>query len=56
VDAPKLNRSLWLETAEPRYSRLAANIDVDVAIVGAGITGVTAAALLKAAGAATTAC
>ena len=39
MDAPKLNRSLWLETAEPRYSRLAANIDVDVAIVGAGITG-----------------
>jgi glycine/D-amino acid oxidase-like deaminating enzyme/nitrite reductase/ring-hydroxylating ferredoxin subunit len=51
VDAPRLNRSLWLETAGPGYSPLTANVDVDVAVVGAGITGVTAAALLKAAGA-----
>ena len=51
MEVPRLNRSFWLETAGPRYSRLIANVDVDVAVVGAGITGVTAAALLKAAGA-----
>jgi glycine/D-amino acid oxidase-like deaminating enzyme/nitrite reductase/ring-hydroxylating ferredoxin subunit len=46
----KLNRPLWLETAETRYPRLTDALDVDVAVVGAGITGVTAAHLLKQAG------
>lgn len=43
--------SPWIETT-PRTShpKLAADLDVDVAIVGAGITGITAAVLLKRAG------
>jgi glycine/D-amino acid oxidase-like deaminating enzyme/nitrite reductase/ring-hydroxylating ferredoxin subunit len=47
VTAPRLNRSLWLENAEQRYPRLDGVVDVDVAVIGAGITGVTAAHLLK---------
>jgi glycine/D-amino acid oxidase-like deaminating enzyme/nitrite reductase/ring-hydroxylating ferredoxin subunit len=47
-----LPRSLWLETAQaPRYPRLEHDLTVDVAVVGAGIVGVTAALLLKQAGA-----
>src|SRR6187401_2807913 len=46
----KLNRSLWLEPAETRFSSLASTLDVDVAVIGAGITGVTTAHLLKQAG------
>jgi glycine/D-amino acid oxidase-like deaminating enzyme/nitrite reductase/ring-hydroxylating ferredoxin subunit len=43
---------LWESTVErPRYPRLEEdNLHVDVAIVGGGITGITAATLLKAAG------
>jgi glycine/D-amino acid oxidase-like deaminating enzyme/nitrite reductase/ring-hydroxylating ferredoxin subunit len=48
--APKLNRPLWLEPAEPRYPALSSSLDVDVAVIGAGITGVTTAYLLKQAG------
>ena len=47
MNAQRLNRSYWLETARPRFPRLEGTIEVDVAIVGAGITGVTAAHLLK---------
>jgi glycine/D-amino acid oxidase-like deaminating enzyme/nitrite reductase/ring-hydroxylating ferredoxin subunit len=46
MTAPRLNRPLWLESAETRYLPLAGDLDVDVAVVGAGITGVTAAYLL----------
>lgn len=45
--APRLNRSLWLEHANSAYPRLTHDLDVDVAVIGAGITGVTAAHLLK---------
>lgn len=47
---PKLNRPYWLETAEPAYAALAGDLDVDVAVIGAGITGAAAAYLLKQAG------
>jgi glycine/D-amino acid oxidase-like deaminating enzyme/nitrite reductase/ring-hydroxylating ferredoxin subunit len=50
MDAPRLNRPLWLESAEVRYPRLEEVVDVDVAVIGAGITGVNAAHLLKAEG------
>jgi glycine/D-amino acid oxidase-like deaminating enzyme/nitrite reductase/ring-hydroxylating ferredoxin subunit len=44
--------SLWLDTAQgPRYPALDRDVEVDVAVVGAGITGVTTAHLLKEAGA-----
>ncbi len=44
-------QSLWLDTVElPEYPKLEGNIEVDVAIVGAGITGLTTAYLLKEAG------
>ena len=48
--ARKLNRPLWLESAEPRYAGLTEGLAVDVAVIGAGITGVTTAHLLKQAG------
>ena len=44
-------RSYWTEsTTMPRYGRLNRDLDVDVVVVGAGITGLTAAYLLKRAG------
>jgi glycine/D-amino acid oxidase-like deaminating enzyme/nitrite reductase/ring-hydroxylating ferredoxin subunit len=43
--------SFWLETTpETDYPKLADDLSVDVAVVGAGITGITAAVLLKRAG------
>jgi glycine/D-amino acid oxidase-like deaminating enzyme/nitrite reductase/ring-hydroxylating ferredoxin subunit len=43
--------SLWIATTpETAYPALAGEVDVDVAVVGAGITGVTTAVLLKRAG------
>jgi glycine/D-amino acid oxidase-like deaminating enzyme/nitrite reductase/ring-hydroxylating ferredoxin subunit len=43
--------SLWEDTArESGYPRLAGDLSVDVAVIGAGITGLTAATLLKQAG------
>lgn len=43
--------SLWTATTEPtRYNALKGRIDVDVAVVGAGITGLTAALMLQEAG------
>ena len=50
MSAPRLNRSLWLEDAEGVYPRLTNDLVVDVAVIGAGITGVSAAHLLKQAG------
>ena len=40
----------WLRTPFPRFRRLDRNLNVDVAVVGAGITGITTALLLKRAG------
>jgi glycine/D-amino acid oxidase-like deaminating enzyme/nitrite reductase/ring-hydroxylating ferredoxin subunit len=41
----------WEETSSmPRYAALDRNLDVDVVVIGAGITGLTAAYLLKRAG------
>lgn len=43
--------SLWTETAPgPRYAPLDADVEVDVCVIGAGITGLTTAYLLKQAG------
>lgn len=50
MPAPKLNRPYWLESAEPVYAPLAGDVEVDVAVIGAGITGVAAAYELKQAG------
>ena len=48
---PSASRSLWIAgTRYPRFPRLQGDLKVDVAVVGAGITGLTAATLLKAAG------
>ena len=50
MPAPRLNRPLWLEHADSRYPALEGDVEVDVAVIGAGITGATAAHLLKQAG------
>jgi glycine/D-amino acid oxidase-like deaminating enzyme/nitrite reductase/ring-hydroxylating ferredoxin subunit len=48
---PTASKSLWVATGpEARFPRLSRNIRVDVAVVGGGITGLTAATLLKRAG------
>lgn len=48
---PAASRSLWIaDTRYPRFPTLRGDLAVDVAVVGAGITGLTAAFLLKAAG------
>jgi glycine/D-amino acid oxidase-like deaminating enzyme/nitrite reductase/ring-hydroxylating ferredoxin subunit len=49
--APILNSPLWLSRADTAYPPLSTEVDVDVAVVGGGITGVTAAYLLKRSGA-----
>src|SRR5687768_4113442 len=50
-ELPSKSRSLWIATAPgPTYPPLAGDLAVDVAIVGAGITGITAAGILKDAG------
>jgi len=42
------HRSVWLATAEqPSFPALEQNVDVDVAVVGGGITGLTTALLLQ---------
>ena len=46
----RLNHPLWLDGADTAYPVLSQRLDVDVAVIGAGITGVTAAFLLKQAG------
>jgi glycine/D-amino acid oxidase-like deaminating enzyme/nitrite reductase/ring-hydroxylating ferredoxin subunit len=45
-----LNRPLWLEDAGQSYPQLEGERSVDVAVIGAGITGATTAWLLKQAG------
>jgi glycine/D-amino acid oxidase-like deaminating enzyme/nitrite reductase/ring-hydroxylating ferredoxin subunit len=45
-----LNRPLWLEDAETVYPPPSGALEVDVAVIGAGITGATTALLLKGAG------
>jgi glycine/D-amino acid oxidase-like deaminating enzyme/nitrite reductase/ring-hydroxylating ferredoxin subunit len=47
VEAPILNRPLWLDGADTDFAPLEGDLDVDVAVVGAGITGATTACLLK---------
>lgn len=48
IDASDASRSLWPATAEiDEFPVLHGDIEVDVAVVGAGITGVTVAHLLK---------
>ena len=43
--------SLWVETApETDYPTMAPGLEVDVAVLGGGIAGLTAASLLKEAG------
>lgn len=44
------SRPVWLEATRPQFPTLAANASFDVVIVGGGITGLTAAYLLKQAG------
>ena len=38
--------SIWMETAQPALSALAANVQADVCVIGAGISGLTTAFLL----------
>ncbi len=48
---PGHQHSLWIDTApDTDFPPLQENLEVDVAIIGGGITGITAATLLKAAG------
>jgi glycine/D-amino acid oxidase-like deaminating enzyme/nitrite reductase/ring-hydroxylating ferredoxin subunit len=46
----RVNSPLWLDGAETEYPAVDGALDVDVAVVGAGITGTTTAYLLKRAG------
>ena len=49
--SPHQNESLWIATAPgPHYPALGGDVDVDVAVLGAGIAGLTTALLLKRAG------
>ena len=41
----------WAATKLPRFPSLSRNLEVDVVIIGAGLTGITAAWLLKRSGA-----
>ena len=45
------NISFWIDSVPiQRFPRLQSNVKVDIVVIGAGITGVTAAYLLKQAG------
>jgi glycine/D-amino acid oxidase-like deaminating enzyme/nitrite reductase/ring-hydroxylating ferredoxin subunit len=51
VFPPGSSRSLWIETTpETSFERLEKGVSVDVAVIGGGIAGITAAYLLKQAG------
>lgn len=51
IELPKDKHSYWMEsTNSPDYPQLTGTVTVDVAIVGAGIVGLTAAYLLKESG------
>ena len=46
-----MHRSIWLDKkSRPSYPPLFGNLQTEVAVIGAGITGLTAALLLKQAG------
>jgi glycine/D-amino acid oxidase-like deaminating enzyme len=47
---PRLNSPYWLEGADTSFPTLTSELEVDVAVIGAGITGCSAAYLLKQAG------
>jgi glycine/D-amino acid oxidase-like deaminating enzyme/nitrite reductase/ring-hydroxylating ferredoxin subunit len=48
---PKSSQSLWIAPRRaPAFPQLRSNLTVDVAVIGGGITGITAATLLKRAG------
>jgi glycine/D-amino acid oxidase-like deaminating enzyme len=48
LQLPRVERSLWRDSyTESIYARLSGEVEVDVVIVGAGITGLTTAYLLK---------
>ena len=45
------SQSYWMASVDfPEYEQLSGNLDVDVAIIGGGITGITSAFLLKQSG------
>jgi glycine/D-amino acid oxidase-like deaminating enzyme/nitrite reductase/ring-hydroxylating ferredoxin subunit len=46
----RLNSPYWLEGADTSFPTLSSDLEVDVAVIGAGITGCSAAYLLKQAG------
>lgn len=46
-NTPKFPKTFWREIEFPSYPKLSEDLSVDVAIVGAGITGITAAYLLS---------
>ena len=50
INLPGKSVSYWLDSTEPTTFPTLQNVTVDVAIVGAGIAGITAATLLKKAG------
>jgi glycine/D-amino acid oxidase-like deaminating enzyme/nitrite reductase/ring-hydroxylating ferredoxin subunit len=48
LETTSASESLWLDTAPPtEYARLAGDFEVDVAVLGGGVAGLTAALLLK---------
>jgi flavin-dependent dehydrogenase len=51
LQLPQTEQSLWRDSySGSRYAPLSGEVEVDVAIIGAGITGLTTAYLLKQAG------
>ncbi|SFB08231.1 MULTISPECIES: FAD-dependent oxidoreductase [unclassified Bacillus (in: firmicutes)] len=49
-EMPQFPKTYWRETNLPQFAKLETDLHVDVAIVGAGITGITTAYLLSKAG------
>ena len=48
MGATRRNRTYWIETAEvPSFPKLHGDLNVDIAIIGGGIVGITTARLLK---------
>lgn len=50
TEIPQFPKTYWREVELPKFEKLQTDLNVDVAIVGAGITGITAAYLLTKAG------